>query len=186
VADLRDLVRAGKRFGTIFADPPWKYSNQGMRASTDRHYQTMAMEELLPLPVAQLAAEQSHLHLWTTNGFLQDAFRVLDAWGFEYRSVFVWVKPQLGMGNYWRVSHEFLLLGVRGGLTFRDKGLLSWLKADRGRHSAKPEQVRLMVERASPGPRLELFGRQAAPGWAVWGDEVERDLFYREPVELRA
>jgi hypothetical protein len=83
VADLHDLVKAGRTFGTIYADPPWRYENQGASVSTDHHYRTMTLEELFDLPVAELAAEQSHLHLWTTNSFLRDAFRVIDAWGFH-------------------------------------------------------------------------------------------------------
>ena len=183
VDDLQKLVGAGRTFGTIYADPPWKYGNQATRASTDNHYVTMTVEEIAALPVPALAADRCHLHLWTTNAFLRDAFNLLDAWGFQYKSVFVWCKRQMGIGNYWRVSHEFLLLGVKGDLVFADHALKSYAVIDRGRHSAKPEEVRVMIERASPGPYLELFGRQAVeehpdrPGWAVWGNEVGRGLF---------
>jgi N6-adenosine-specific RNA methylase IME4 len=86
----------------------------------------------------------------------------------------VWVKPQIGMGNYWRVSHEFLLLGVRGSLPFADKSLRNWLEEPRGRHSAKPERVRDLIHKASPGPRLELFARRAVEGWTCWGNEIRR------------
>lgn len=177
VKSLRQLTDAGETFGTIYADPPWKYGNQATRASTNNHYATMTVDEIAALPVAQLAAEGCHLHLWTTNAFLFEGPRIFAAWGFEYKSCFVWVKPQMGIGNYWRVSHEFLLLGVRGKARFLDHGLTSWLQADRGEHSAKPEQVRLMIEKAGPGPRLELFARQKANGWTVWGNEIEPDLF---------
>jgi N6-adenosine-specific RNA methylase IME4 len=180
IDDLAGAAAAGKRFGTIYVDPPWPYDNQATRSSTDNHYRTMSMEDIAALPVADLAAEQSHLHLWTTNGFLEEALRLIPTWGFEYKSMFVWCKPQMGIGNYWRVSHELLLLGVRGGQVFKAKGLKSWAAIKRGRHSAKPEQVRLMIERASPGPRLELFGRAAVCGWTVWGDQIPRDLFHQE------
>jgi N6-adenosine-specific RNA methylase IME4 len=79
----------------------------------------------------------------------------------------VWVKPQMGTGNYWRVSHEFLLLGVRGGCAFLDGSKRSWLQAKRKRHSAKPAAVRKLIEQVSPGPRLELFGRAPVDGWTV-------------------
>jgi N6-adenosine-specific RNA methylase IME4 len=178
VSDLGELETSGERFGTIYADPPWQYGNQGTRAATDNHYPTMAVDEIAAMPVSRVVADNAHLHLWTTNAFLFDAERIIKAWGFEYRSTFVWCKPQMGIGNYWRVSHEFLLLGVRGeAKSFHDHSLVSWLNADRGRHSAKPEQVRLMVERASPGPRLELFGRAVVPGWTVLGNQVEKDLY---------
>lgn len=168
----------GMKFGTVYADPPWQYGNQATRASTDDHYGTMTVDDLCLMPVADLAADDAHLHLWTTNGFLPDAFRVISAWGFEYRSCFVWVKPQMGIGNYWRVSHEFLLLGIRGDAKrFNSRSLKSWGEFKRRRHSAKPEQVREMIEQASPGPYLEMFGRSPAPGWTVMGNQIERQLF---------
>jgi N6-adenosine-specific RNA methylase IME4 len=169
--DLHALVKEGKTFGTIYADPPWRYRNQGTRASTDKHYPTMTVDEIAALPVAGLAANDAHLHLWTTNAFLFEAQRVLDAWGFEYKSLFVWCKPQMGLGNYWRVSHEFLLLGVRGDSPFRTAHP-SFLVAPRRRHSEKPEAVRQVVEQVSPGPRLELFARKTTPGWTSWGNEI--------------
>jgi N6-adenosine-specific RNA methylase IME4 len=177
LGDLQALAASGSRFGTVYADPPWPYGNQATRASTGRHYRTMAVEDIAALPVRPLTAEDAHLHLWTTNAFLFECPRILEAWGFVYKSMFVWCKPQMGIGNYWRVSHEFLVLGVRGKPTFRDRSLRSWAMLGRDKHSSKPEQVRLMIEKASPPPYLELFGRRAAQGWTVWGDEIERDLF---------
>jgi N6-adenosine-specific RNA methylase IME4 len=181
VADLADLISEGERFATVYADPPWRYENQGTRAATDNHYLTMSVEEIAALPVRGVADENAHLHLWTTNAFLFDAKTVMEAWGFEYKSVFVWCKPQMGIGNYWRVSHEFLLLGVRGRQPFRDRGQMSWAEYERGEHSAKPEGVRQKVEAVSPGPYLEMFGRCAVPGWTVFGNQVaRRHLFARE------
>jgi N6-adenosine-specific RNA methylase IME4 len=108
---------------------------------------------------------------------LFDAKRVIEAWGFEYRSCFVWVKPQMGMGNYWRVSHEFMLLGTRGEAPFRSKSLKSWGEYRRAKHSAKPEEVRALIMRASPGPYLELFGRRKVEHWSVWGNQIDmRDM----------
>ena len=127
----------------------------------------MSVEAICDEPVAQLAAVNAHLHLWTTNAFLRDAFRVIDAWGFSFKSCFVWVKDEIGMGNYWRVSHEFLLLGVRGRLRFRDRTEPSWKLCRRTVHSRKPEAVRLLIEKVSPGPYLELYGRRKMGGRAV-------------------
>ena len=132
----------------------------------------MSVDEICALPIAQLAADKAHLHLWATNGFLFEAPRVMEAWGFEYKSCLIWVKPQMGIGNYWRVSHEFLLLGVRGSCKFRNKSAMSWVRANRTRHSRKPEKVRKLVEQVSHGPYLELFAREAAKGWTAYGNEL--------------
>lgn len=183
--DLTALIAAGMKYGTVYADPPWQYGNQGTRAATGRHYGGMAVDEICALPIADLVAPDAHLHLWTTNGFLFDCKRIIEAWGFEYKSCFVWVKPSMGIGNYWRVSHEFMLFGVRGSAPFRDRSLMSWAEFPRGEHSAKPEQIRQMIERASPGPWLELFGRHShAPGWTIWGDGIERNLFHAMAKEV--
>ncbi len=175
--DLAELGNKGLKFGTIYADPPWQYDSTGLRGAAAKHYSTMSVDDIAALPVGALAEENAHLHLWTTSNFLFEAKRVMEAWGFEYKSLFVWVKPQMGTGSYWRVSNEFLLLGTRGSCVFEDKGLRSWGEFDRRAHSQKPEEVRSMIERASPGHRLELFGRARADGWLVWGDEAARSDF---------
>lgn len=170
---LQEIAVAGLRFQCIYADPPWGYDNQQTRASTDNHYGTMTVDQICAEPVESVAADNCHLHLWTTNGFLFDAKRVMEAWGFEYRSCFVWVKPQMGIGNYWRLSHEFMLLGIRGEATnFLVGDEMSWLAHDRTEHSAKPDAVRAKVMRVSPGPYLEMYGRERIPGWTIYGNQV--------------
>lgn len=113
VHDLGALCELGAKFPTIYADPPWRYSNTSARGAAENHYSTLSVDEIRNEPVSKLACDNAHLHLWTTNAFLAEALEVMGAWGFVYKSCLVWVKPQLGMGNYWRVSHEFLLCGVR-------------------------------------------------------------------------
>ena len=182
IADLHEAVRQGRKFGCFYADPPWLYDNQGTRAATGNHYDGMTVEQLCAeIPMRELALPDAHLHLWTTNAFLFDCMKLFDAWGFEFRSTFVWCKPQMGIGNYWRNSHEILLTAIRGDAKrFNDHSIMSWLECDRGAHSAKPEQVRSFIERASTGPYLELFARRQADGWASWGNQIERNLFHRE------
>lgn len=176
IDDLFALVAAGQKFGCIYADPPWLYGNQGTRAATKNHYKGLTVPELCALPIGELAADASHLHLWTTNGFLRDAFTLFDAWGFEFKSSFIWAKTQMGLGNYWRNSHEFLFTAVRGdSKRFNDKSLKSWLEVPRGEHSAKPEQARDFIQRASPGPYLELFARRPTHGWSYWGHGVSAE-----------
>ena len=139
----------------------------------------MTVEQICNEPVDQIVADSAHLHLWTTNAFLEAAFTVIRAWGFEYKSCLVWAKPTIGMGNYWRVSHEFLLFGIRGRLRFARNDARSWVIAPRTRHSRKPFCFRELVEEVSPGPYLELYGREEQPNtaWTVYGNQVERRLF---------
>ena len=176
---LQKLVEQGRKFPTIYADPPWPYENEASRAAAVNHYPTMSIDDICAEPVHRLAEDNAHLHLWTTNAFLREAFDVIDAWGFRFKSCLVWIKDEIGMGNYWRVSHEFLLLGVRGQLTFRDRTVRSWIQAHRTSHSRKPGIVRALVESVSPGPYLELYGREELPNsaWTVYGNQVEKRLF---------
>jgi len=185
VDDLKTLATQGKKFGCIYADPPWGYSNQATRAATDNHYPTMTVEEIAELPIGDLAAERSHLWLWTTNAFLFECPKLFSAWGFEFKSSYIWVKTQIGIGNYLRNAHEFLLLAIRGGLTGAARDVRSWDEYPRGEHSSKPERIRVeVVERLSPGPHLELFGRKPVHGWTVWGNQIRRGLFDSEVKEL--
>jgi len=179
VRDLDQLNSLGARFSTVYADPPWEYENTASRGAAANHYPTLDLGTLMNMPISKLCSDNAHLHLWTTNAFLWEAGKLLQAWGFAYKSCLVWVKPQIGMGNYWRVSHEFLLLGVRGRLPFLDNTQRSWLLARRRKHSRKPYAVRELIEKVSPGPYLELFGREEIPHsqWTVFGNQVERRLF---------
>lgn len=175
--EVKSLVDYGQKFRCIYADPPWKYGNQATRASTDNHYPTMTIAEICELPVKELLEEKAVLFLWATNGFLRESFDVMDAWGFEFKSSMVWVKPQMGIGNYVRNAHEFLLIGSRGGMRTDGKSQISWINSRRGKHSKKPQEFRHIVEKLAPGPRLEMFARETSPGWCVWGNEVESTLF---------
>lgn len=180
ISEIKSLLESGQKFSTIYADPPWAYSNQSTRSATDGEYPTIPINELMKYPISELSTENAHLHLWTTNSFLHEALHLIKAWGFEYKSCFVWVKTQMGIGNYWRVSHEFLLLGVKGNLTFAKHNLMSWIEAKRTRHSVKPEKIRDFIESVSPPPYLELFGRRMIKGWTIFGNQIERTMFDKE------
>lgn len=186
--DLHRLVSDGLSFGNLYVDPPWLYDNQATRAATGNHYEGLTIDQLCDpdlMPVAKLAAANSHLHLWTTNGFLFECPRIFDAWGFEFKSTFVWVKSEIGLGNYWRNSHEILLTAVRGNAErFDVHNLRSWVECSRGRHSDKPDQVRDFIARASPTPRIELFARSEHDGWLSWGNEIDKTLFSKRVKEV--
>jgi N6-adenosine-specific RNA methylase IME4 len=176
------------QYATIVADPPWADRRKGNVAPTrvgrelrDRsiraQYQTMTPGEIADLPIASLAADDAHLYLWTTNLDLPDAFGILAKWGFRYNTLVTWVKTgHLGMGYHWRGMTEHMLFGVRGKLRTQDRGLRNHFTAAKAGHSVKPEASYALIERASPGPYLELFARQRREGWHAWGDEVAADI----------
>lgn len=171
------------RYPTILADPPWNERGGGkIKRGADRHYPLLKTEEIMALPVAQLAEDNAHLYLWVTNGHLPDGLRVMESWGFKYKTNIAWAKDRFGLGQYFRGQHELCLFGVRGNIPYRRRADgkraqgTTLIHAPRGAHSEKPEELRVMVERVSPGPYLELFARQKHPGWHVWGDEVKSDI----------
>jgi N6-adenosine-specific RNA methylase IME4 len=142
--------------GCILIDPPWPIEGSVLP------YIDVQVDDLKLLPVGELAAERCHIHLWTLpNSYHRIADDIVEHWGFRVVSEFVWCKTQVGRGHYWRMSHEILLTAVRGqDDRFDDRSLRSCVEASRSRHSEKPDVVREMIERASPGPRLELFARK--------------------------
>lgn len=172
VTDLDEVIASGVKYQCIYADPPWQYNATAAEGSAHDQYRTISTADLCRWKVPEVAADNAHLHMWATSPMLHDALRLLDAWGFEYKSQFIWHKPGKGLGHYWRINHEILLLGVRGELRFIDNSIDSVLPFPRGKHSAKPAGVRALVERATPGPRLELFGREQVTGWTVLGNQV--------------
>jgi N6-adenosine-specific RNA methylase IME4 len=170
------------KFKTIYADPPWPETGGGrIRRGADRHYPLMSVADIMSLPVANVAADNAHIYMWTTNNFLGDAFAVMDAWEFRYVTMITWTKPKIGLGQYFRGLTEHCLFGVRGMLPYkvvdgkRQQGV-TWINGDYRGHSFKPAAMRKMIEKVSYGPRLELFARERFPGWKIWGSEFKNDV----------
>ena len=158
-------------FPTILIDPPWRYSNTSTRGAAEDHYPTMSMTELAALKVP--AAEDAHLYLWVTNSFMREGFDLIDAWGFTYKTVLTWCKPSIGLGNYFRNNTEHVLFSVKGKLPTNVNNVGTWFAAGKTKHSAKPQSFYDLVEKASPGPYLEMFARSRRLGdWSVWGNEA--------------
>jgi N6-adenosine-specific RNA methylase IME4 len=172
IDDLIEFAAAGNRMGCIVVDPPWPILGSTLP------YEAIEVDELRDLPIPDLAAERCHLHLWTLpNPYHFAAYEVIRHWGFRVVSEFVWCKTQLGKGHYWRMSHEILLTAVRTeDDRFDDLSLRSWIVAQRGRDSEKPEAIREFLERASPGPRPEIYARKLVEGWYAWGHEIAESL----------
>ena len=165
-----------KKYKTILADPPWDIEQKGARGAS-RHYDLMTLDEIKKMPIADLAEDEAHLWLWTTNAVMEEAYAVMRAWGFTPRSPFCWVKPRMGLGVYLRNSSEHLLLGTRGKAPVHFHSQPTWGFAPVQDHSHKPEEFYAMIERVSgPGPRLELFARRPQPGWDSWGNQIASDI----------
>lgn len=164
------------KFQIILADPPWRYDfgNSDNRI-IENHYPTMELADICALDVPSLCADDCTLFLWTTSPKLEETFEVIKAWGFRYKTCMVWDKEMIGMGYYFRQQHELLLVCKRGDLPAPEPSnrVSSVLRAPRGRHSEKPEELYAILEKMYPrASRLELFCRSPRNGWAVWGNEV--------------
>lgn len=166
-------------YSTIVADPPWKYEKGGPRSGEKAifgeiktpPYSMMTVAEITALPVADLAAADAHLYLWTTNRYLYDSHDIARAWGFKPSQILTWCKPRRGIGPGGAFSNttEFVLYCRRGSLPYGDRIDTTWWELPRGAHSVKPAAFMDIVERVSPGPYVELFARAPRLGWDSWG-----------------
>src|SRR5262249_810393 len=166
-------------YPVILADPPWKYEaydlESGMTRAAEVHYPTMTTDEICALAVPDLATPDAALFLWATSPHLEDAFRVIEAWGFEYRTNVVWVKESPGLGYWFRNQHELLLVAARGSMRSPSEGTRppSVITAPRRKHSRKPDEAYELIERMYPElPKIELFARSARESWAAWGNQA--------------
>ena len=193
-----------KKYDIIYADPPWSYKvwsedKKVAQGTAKKHYSTMSVEDICKLPVKNLASEDCKLFLWATPPCLPEALKVIEAWGFVYRTIaFAWVKTNkrqsmeqssflpvdkidrfYGIGH-WTASNVELCLGAlptNGRLNRVNKDVSQVVLAPRREHSRKPDEVRGRIERLCGNvPRVELFARQKTDGWDVWGNEVESDV----------
>jgi len=184
--DLLDTLR-GQKFQTILADPPWQFQNRTGKMAPEHkrlsRYPTLSLEEICDMPVEALAGEPAHLYLWVPNALLPEGLKVMEHWGFSYKSNLVWYKvrkdggpDRRGVGFYFRNVTEVLLFGVRGknARTLpRGRSQENILVTQKREHSRKPDEQYDLIERCSFGNRLELFARGPRDGWTVWGNQSE-------------
>lgn len=180
-----DLITKAKGpYSTILADPPWQFQNRTGKMAPEHkrllRYPTMELKEIMDLPIPSLAAAKSHLYLWVPNALLQEGLKVMEAWGYTYKSNIVWYKVRKdggpdgrGVGFYFRNVTELVLFGVRGSMRTLQPGRtqVNILSTRKREHSRKPDEFYDLVESCSPGPYLELFARFKRPGWHQWGNE---------------
>lgn len=178
---------AGRKFGTILADPPWQFQNRTGKVAPEHkrlsRYGTMTLEEIKSLPVIHAAASVAHLYLWVPNALLPDGIAVMQSWGFQYKSNLVWHKIRKdggsdgrGVGFYFRNVTELILFGVRGknARTLKPgRTQVNYLKSRKREHSRKPDEQYEIIEACSAGPFLELFARGQRKNWITWGDQAD-------------
>jgi N6-adenosine-specific RNA methylase IME4 len=183
-----DFVNAvpTKGYGTILADPPWRFSNRTGKVAPEHkrlnRYDTLSLEEIMEIPVSLVAGEKSHLYLWVPNALLQEGLEVMKAWGFQYKSNIVWHKIRKdggpdgrGVGFYFRNTTELILFGIRGKIRTLQPGRsqVNIIKTRKQEHSRKPDELYDIIEKCSKGPFLEIFARGKRINWDVFGNQAE-------------
>ncbi len=176
-------------FSTILADPPWRFSNRTGKVAPEHkrlgRYSTMSLEEIMAMPVADIAATNAHLYLWVPNALLPEGLEVMKAWGFRYVSNIIWAKRRKdggpdgrGVGFYFRNVTEILLFGVKGSMRTLAPGRsqVNMIETRKREHSRKPDEQYDLIESCSPGPYLELFARYPREHWVVWGNEADENI----------
>lgn len=179
-----------RKFGAILADPAWHFKNwskKGEGRNATAHYPCMKAEDILAMPVADLAAKDAVLFLWVTDPLLELGLRTMAAWGFTYKTIaFTWAKTNkradlthltprsfgFGNGHWTRANPEMCLLGTRGAPKRVSRAVSQLIVAPRREHSRKPDEVYDRIEALVRGPYLELFARQTHPGWDAIGNQV--------------
>lgn len=185
--DTLSLDHLGEaRFGTVLADPPWRFQNRTGKVAPEHRrlsrYDTLTWKEVAAMPVGDVMAAQAHCYLWVPNALVAEGLRVLESWGFTYKTMLIWHKIRKdggsdgrGVGFYFRNVTEPVLFGVRGRLRTLPPGRtqVNLLATRKREHSRKPDELYDVIEACSPGPYLELFARYPWDGWTAWGDEAE-------------
>jgi N6-adenosine-specific RNA methylase IME4 len=192
------------KYKTIYADPPWmeKGWNKGGRENpqlrgANRHYKLMTTEEICKMKdfiSTLINPEGCHLYLWVTNNFLEEGLQVMQEWGFIYKTKITWTKDRIGLGQYYRGLTEDCLFGVHGNLPYKTQTTekqnlfgesvqtehrlqgITCFASPKGKHSAKPEFMRQLIEQVSHPPYIELFARQEVKNWDTWGNEIKKPL----------
>lgn len=176
-----------KKYGIIYADPPWSYKDKALAGNRGAccKYPVMSIEDITKLPINKIAAENCVLFMWVTMPKLNECFDVIRSWGFEYKTcAFTWIKKNkkadtlfMGMGRWTRANAELCLLATKGKPKRVSASIHSVILSPVEEHSKKPDETRKrIVELCGHLPRVELFARQKTPGWDVWGNEVNSDI----------
>lgn len=178
----------GRKYNTIYADPPWQFQNRTGKVAPEHkrlsRYSTMTLEEIKSLPIADISGDKAQLYLWVPNALIPSGLEVLDAWGFEYKTIFIWEKIRKdgqpdgrGVGFYFRNVTEPILFGIKkksapNRTLSPARSQVNLIRTMKREHSRKPDEIIPIIESCSPGPRIELFARGLREGWDMWGDQA--------------
>ena len=175
--------RAPKKYKTILADPPWQYRSKGSpclpkkqpkTCLVEYYYPTMSLSEIKCMPIREITEDECVLFLWATVPMIQEAFSVVSAWGFKYKTMLTWHKTNRDCMGYWfRVCTEHLIVATRGNIKSFRCMERTLFESPRGRHSQKPEESFRIIDAVSQFPKIELFARNRREGWDAWGNEIE-------------
>lgn len=179
----------GKKYQTIYADPPWQFQNRTGKVAPEHkrltRYATMTLDDIKALPVPELSGDKAHLYLWVPNALLPDGLAVMDAWGFEYKGNIVWEKVRKdgqpdgrGVGFYFRNVTELLLFGIKkksapNRTLAPARSQVNLIRTQKREHSRKPDEIIPIIEACSSAPRIELFARGDREGWDMWGNQAD-------------
>lgn len=181
-----------EKFSLILADPAWSYrvwNKKDIGRSAENHYPTMSLKDICALPVTDIAADDCVLFLWATFPNLPEAFEVIKAWGFTYKTVaFTWVKTCrkssgyfMSLGHWTRANAEICLLATKGHPHRISKSVRQLIVSPVRRHSQKPDETReRIIELMGDLPRIELFAREKVDGWSAWGNEIDSDITFNQ------
>lgn len=188
-----------KKYSIIYADPAWKFGSRLANGNKKNgivnlkqvkicdNYTVMTTDEICALPVKEIVSDDAVLFMWTTDAHLPDALRVIDAWGFKYKTIgFTWLKKEISGAQscyvgFWTLkSSEICLLATKGKMSkyLKKRNVRQLVEATRGKHSEKPNEIRQRIVEmfGDELPKVELFARQNYVGWDAWGNEVENSI----------
>ena len=180
---------SGKKYKTIYADPPWQFQNRTGKVAPEHkrltRYSTMKLDEIKMLPVSEVSDEKCHLYLWVPNALLPEGLEVMKAWGFEYKTNIIWEKVRKdgmpdgrGVGFYFRNVTEILLFGIKGSKNRTlepGRTQVNLIRSINKAHSRKLYELVSLIEHCSSAPFLELFARGNRAGWDMWGNQATVD-----------
>ena len=178
-------MKDAKTYQVVYADPPWRYSfSKSNNRKIENQYPTMTVDDICNMKIP--IDDDAVLYLWATSPKLLEALKVMEAWGFEYKTHAIWDKEKIGMGFWFRGQHELLLVGVKGKFSPPESSLRisSVIREQRSNHSKKPNKIRSYISAWYPDKnKLELFARVRTEGWDIFGNEIENDVEIETPPE---